>query len=190
MNRNILICLSLLLLPSLSLGQTEVTNEAFDRFKDGGTTANEKQLPKVDVSWGEATAFCEWSGGRLPTEAEWEYAARAGSTQARYGPLDAIAFYVGNSKDVHPVGTTLPNAWRLYDMLGNVWEWNQDWFGKYSAGPQIDPQGPSTGSERVLRGGSWGIIPAIVRASYRGGNQPTRGYGDVGFRCRGESGFP
>ncbi len=134
------------------LGQTEVTNKAYDRFKKTSGPAQRRQLPKVEVSWDEATAFCERSGGGLPTEAEWEYAARAGTTTPRYGPLDAVAWYTDNSNSqAHPVATKTPNAWRLYDVLGNVSEWTQDWYR-----PTYDyPPAPS-GDFIMLRGGRLG----------------------------------
>ena len=175
------------------LGQTEVTNEAYDRFQKTTGSADQKQLPKVEISWDDARKFCEWSGGGLPTEAQWEYAARAGTTTPRYGPLDAVAWHFSNSNgQTHPVASKTPNAWRLYDMLGNVWEWTQDWFqSTYPAGePQVDPPGPKTGEYRVLRGGAWNILPFDARSSVRLNLQPSfRSYG-IGFRCRGETGFP
>lgn len=115
-------------------------------------------MPAVIVTWDEARSYCEWSGGRLPTEAEWEYTARAGNPSARYGDLDAIAWYAdnggkqrihsaqiwrtdqpnygkrlfGNGNGPHPVGQKQPNGWNLYDMLGNVWQWTADWYdGQY-----------------------------------------------------------
>lgn len=137
--------------------------------------------PVEEVSWLDAVQFCNaisragglpeayeiegdtvrWlglasPGYRLPTEAEWEYACRAGSTKKRYGPLNEIAWYDGNSGDsTHPVGKKMPNAFGLYDMLGNVWEWCWDWDGEDPAGEVADPVGPAEGSCRVNRGGSW-----------------------------------
>ena len=105
---------------------------------------------------------------RLPTEAEWEYAARAGTTGDRYGNVDAIAWYVPNSgRKTHPVGGTTPNAWGLHDMLGNVWEWVEDWYGGYPGGAVTDPRGPRSGSTRVYRGGCWAYDSSSSRASAR-----------------------
>jgi formylglycine-generating enzyme required for sulfatase activity len=122
-------------------------------------------LPVGGVLWSEAQHFIsklnEMNDGfkyRLPTEAEWEYACRAGTTGDYAGDLDSMAWYGSNSgNDVHPVGTKRPNAFGLYDMYGNVWEWCQDWYDAnyYGSSPSFDPQGPSSGQERVLRGGSF-----------------------------------
>ncbi len=120
---------------------------------------------------------------RLPTEAEWEYACRAGTTSATYGNLDDVAWYENNSgKETHPVGQKQPNAWGLYDMLGNVWEWCQDWYGGYPDGDVIDPVGPSSGSRRVIRGGSWYHFARDVRAARRILDAPGYRNNDLGFR--------
>ncbi|HRR75140.1 MAG TPA: bifunctional serine/threonine-protein kinase/formylglycine-generating enzyme family protein [Myxococcota bacterium] len=140
-------------------------------------------LPVERVSWNDVQDFIQklnqmlgTNNLRLPTEAEWEYACRAGTTGARYGELDKIAWYGGNSgSKTHPVGTKAPNAWGLYDMLGNVWEWCQDWYGDYPSGSVTDPTGPSTGSARVDRGGSWSDSARGVRAA-------DRSYDDPGYR--------
>ena len=110
-------------------------------------------------------SFCEALNGkrdgyhyRLPTEAEWEYAARAGDSSCRYGPLVEVAWFHDNSDGrTHPVGEKKPNGFGLYDTLGNVWEWVQDWYGEdyYSHSPESDPKGPGSGEYRVSRGGSW-----------------------------------
>lgn len=147
-------------------------------------------LPVEKVSWDDAQEFIQklnqmlgTDSLRLPTEAEWEYACRAGTTGARYGKLGEVAWYEDNSDgETHRVGTKAPNAWGLYDMLGNVWEWCQDWHGSYPSGPVTDPTGPSTGSSRVNRGGSWNHDAGYVRAAFRGGNSPGNRSGGVGFR--------
>jgi formylglycine-generating enzyme required for sulfatase activity len=108
------------------------------------------------------------SGWRLPTEAEWERACRAGTTTPRYGPVDEVAWHGGNSGgQTQPVGEKEWNAWGLMDMLGNVEEWCWDWYGPYSPDRQTDPVGPATGQRRVLRGGSWGYFPRGCRSASR-----------------------
>ena len=167
----------------LWIGQTEVTQAAYQRAM--GTNPSHFQgtnLPVETIGWNEAQTYCEAVGMRLPTEAEWEYAARAGGTGARYGYLDAIAWYAGNSGNTtHEAGQKQPNPWGLYDMLGNVWEWVADWYADYPAGSQSDPRGPASGTSRVARGGSGGVSPALARASNRG---RLVGYG-IGVRCAG-----
>ncbi len=151
------------------LGQMAVTQAAYIRVI--GTNPSHfkgDNLPVEQVTWDEAKHYCEAVGGRLPTEAEWEYAARAGTVAARYGDLDAIAWYDGNSGNTtHPGGQKPPNAWNLYDMLGNVWQWTADWYGEkyYSQQESTDPQGPPVGGGRVLRGGSWVAYSQSARAS-------------------------
>ena len=153
------------------LGKTPVTQAAY-RKVTGQSPSYFKgdDRPVEQVSWDEAQAYCKAVGGRLPTEAEWEYAARAGSSAARYGLLDEIDWHDGNSGgETHPVGKKKPNGFGLRDMLGNVWEWTGDWYADdyYGRGENKDPQGPSSGTQRVLRGGSWYSLPSDVRASDR-----------------------
>ena len=146
--------------------------------------------PVERVSWEDAQEFIRRLNAmdgattyRLPTEAEWEYAARAGTTGDRYGNLDAIAWCGENSGGrTHPVGGKVPNAWGLHDMLGNVWEWVEDWYGDYPGGTVTDPRGPGSGSYRVLRGGGWHFSASYCRSSRRNNGPPgIRDYG-LGFR--------
>ncbi len=149
--------------------------------------------PAETISWNDVQEFLQRMSAkndgyryRLPTEAEWEYAARAGSTSARYGELNAVAWYDGNSvNETHPVGQKQANAWGLYDMLGNLWEWTQDRYDKnyYQRSLGTDPQGPSSGMARVVRGGSWGSYAGSVRASVRLNVGPGLRDDNIGFRC-------
>jgi formylglycine-generating enzyme required for sulfatase activity len=147
----------------------------------------------ANVSWDDVHAFLhklnerEGSGHyRLPTEAEWEYACRAGTATPRYHPdVNAIAWYKANSNySPQPVGQKLPNAWGLYDMLGNVLEWCHDGEREYTAHAVIDPIGPSqAGANRVSRGGNWDVSARPVRAAARYEDHPGSRQDDLGFRC-------
>ncbi len=196
------------------LKETEVTQREWrevmgnnpSSFSSCGDTC-----PVENVSWWDSLAYCNalskkegleqcytvsgssvsfkglgCKGYRLPTEAEWEYAARAGSKEARYGNLNDIAWYYGNSgKKTQPVRQKKPNAWGFYDMLGNVWEWTWDWYDSsyYGSSPRNDPMGPSSGSNRVKRGGGWYSGAQICRAAIRYSHRPP-GYriNYLGFR--------
>jgi formylglycine-generating enzyme required for sulfatase activity len=212
------------------MGQTPVTVGGYKRFVAAtgkqmppepnicGTLPNpgwgNDAMPMVMVTWEDAQAYCGWAGGRLPTEAEWEYAARAGSTAACYGDLDEIAWYADNSGrerldseriwkedpykygtrllenggGIHEVGQKRANAFGLHDMLGNVWEWVNDWYDEkyYQGSPSHDPAGPTSGWMRVLRGGSWSINPGLVRVWNRHSLTPGFRCYVNGFRCGGE----
>jgi formylglycine-generating enzyme required for sulfatase activity len=135
--------------------------------------------PVEQVSWDDCQEFCakltQLTGKpvRLPTEAEWEYACRAGTTSDYYSgtgeeALKKVGWYHGNSKQqTQPVGKLAPNAWGLYDVHGNVWEWCQDWYGPYPSDNIEDYEGPNSGDGRVLRGGSWGDDAEYCRAAFR-----------------------
>ncbi len=150
------------------------------------------RCPVERVSWDDTQEFIrrlksrESGNGyvyRLPTEAEWEYTARAGTPGARYGELGAIAWYSANSGDrTHPVGQKRPNAWGLHDMLGNVWEWTKDWYGAYPSGTVTDPGGPESGAGRVYRGGGWYNSAGYVRSAARGLLSPGARDNIIGFR--------
>ena len=186
------------------LGKYEVTQELYQAVM--GTNPSHfsgcDRCPVEEVSWDDAQEFVERlnarSAGtsyRLPTEAEWEYAARAGTRGDDYPEdLDAIAWHEGNSGDrTRPVGQKAPNAWGLHDMLGNVYEWVQDWYGTYPGGRVADPRGPSAGRHdlRVYRGCSWFISGGpndttdcrpSSRLSWGVLSSPDRGSWDIGFR--------
>ena len=144
--------------------------------------------PVEKVSWNMIHVFNTVTGLRFPTEAEWEYACRAGSSTPRYGVLNDIAWYEYYSKETHAVATKLPNALGLYDMLGNVFEWCRDIETNYPTASMVNPIGAITGSRRLLRGGSWGggasdrghIHSASGRIAF---NPDYGGYDDVGFRA-------
>ena len=173
------------------IGKTEVTQAQWTA-KMGSNPSNfsgysdSPSRPVEQVSWNmiaSAGGFMSVTGLRLPTEAEWEYACRAGTTTARYGMLNDIAWYNGNaSGTTHAVATKLPNALGLYDTLGNVWEWCQDWYGPYSSGSVTNPTGPATGSYRLLRGGGWNYSSGYCRASQRNGSTPDFLVNIIGFR--------
>lgn len=186
------------------MGIYEVTQEQYQEIM-GKNPSNFKgaKNPVEKVSWNEAVAFCEAlskkagpSKGlpagmtvRLPSEAEWEYACHAGTTtRFSFGDsdtkLDEFAWYTSNSESkTHPVGQKKCNAWGLYDMYGNVWEWCSDWFNDSSANADtLDPKGPNSGSYRVLRGGSWSYSPWICRSAFRSRDNPDNRYNNIGFR--------
>jgi formylglycine-generating enzyme required for sulfatase activity len=137
----------------------------------------------VHANGAQVAAFCKQIGGRLPTEWEWEYAARAGGNTARYGKLDDIAWYYDNSKfATHPVKQKAPNAFGLYDMHGNVWEWCGDWLGGYRLETIKDPKGAHGGVGRVCRGGSWLTSAEDCRVTRR--NWYPLGYRHSNLGCR------
>lgn len=199
---------------------TEVTVGMFRLYAlaSGKTLPNQPagnadtRRPVVNVTWDEAATFCEWLGGRLLTESEWEYVARGGqqgrkfvwgnqerpfvdgrkatnvadeSSKRKY-PDWSIPFFLGYDDgfpDAAPVGSFAPNGFGLYDMAGNVWEWVADWSGPYAESTASNPQGASSGERRVVRGGSWSDGPGAVRVSIRGSSLPTVRDNYIGIRC-------
>ena len=182
-------------LSSYYIGETEVTQALWKAVMGSNPSRFEgDDLPVEKVSWNDCQTFISKLNAltgkrfRLPTEAEWEFAARGGN-QSRHTPfsgssrIDDVAWYDGNSgSKTHPVKTKQPNELGIYDMTGNVWEWCQDWFGSYSSYAQTNPTGAGSGSYRVGRGGSWRNFPRHCRSSFRYFNSPGYSGYDLGLR--------
>ncbi len=170
------------------MGETEVTQEAYQLvMKTNPSEFKSPQHPVENASWDDARTYCATVGGRLPTEAEWEYAARAGSEGARDGDPGDFGWYAINSRrSTKDVRRKFSNAWGLYDTLGNVWEWVNDWDEIKLPGGK-DPHGPGKGSEKVFRGGSWIDDSRYMRLSMRFSSEPTLRRYYIGFRCAWDS---
>jgi sulfatase modifying factor 1 len=210
------------LLDAFSIGKYEITNRQYRLFVKAtghrpptnedpkynlwrGDTLLEgvEELPVVNVDWNDAIAYCKWAGGRLPTEAEWEKAARG--TDGRTYPwgnepvtgnrsnfsIENITFWDGPAtlakKDQYDYGKSPYGA---YEMAGNVWEWVQDWYdeGYYKNSPAKNPNGPASGTARVIRGGGWNSNPETVRSANRSKHNPTETRIYIGIRCAKDSG--
>jgi eukaryotic-like serine/threonine-protein kinase len=190
------------------IDQTEVTNGAYEKCVVAGVckrpsrntsngidvyynNAQYGNFPVIFMNWDQAQTYCTWAGGRLPSEAEWEKAARG--TDGRLYPwgnnppdetllnFDSHIWDV-TEVDAYPAGASPYGA---LDMAGNVWEWTADWYGSkyYSQSPAENPTGPDTGTKKVLKGGSWNFDAPGARASYRLSKEPAFIYADIGFRC-------
>jgi formylglycine-generating enzyme len=191
-------------LSAFRLAVTPVTNEEYERFDPGharelfGEKLGHDEAashPVVHVTWWEARLYAVWLGARLPTEAQWEYACRAG-TQSAYNDgspctepenadpaLVKQGWFEKNSGDkTHPVGELAANSWGMHDLHGNVWEWCEDWHDSYGAMAQLDPSGPDGGRIRVVRGGSCYSQARFCRSARRGWNEPGAHWHDLGFR--------
>ena len=180
-----------------------ITNEEYGKFlnetgyqskssksKVKNIVKGTEKHPTVRVTWHDAAAFAEWAGKGLPSEAEWEKAARGGQHGAVYSwgnepPDEKKANFSQNEGHTTPVGSYPPNSYGLFDMCGNVWEWCADWFdiNYYKDSPYINPPGPDTGKERVNRGGSWFLTQNNIRCSCRGSQYPEYKDVTIGFRC-------
>ncbi|GHV83850.1 hypothetical protein AGMMS50212_11900 [Spirochaetia bacterium] len=196
------------------MGQYEVTQAEYETvIGHNPSYFKGSNLPVENVSWYEAVEYCnklslkeglkpaysgsgndivcnfKASGYRLPTEAEWEYAAKGGNEDTMTyeysgsNNADAVAWYYSNSGErTHDVGTKAPNSLGLYDMSGNVWEWCWDWYGDYSMVEQTDPSGAASGSARVVRGGGWRDGASLLRSAQRDDGLPAHHYIRIGFR--------
>jgi formylglycine-generating enzyme required for sulfatase activity len=179
------------------MGVYTVTQEEWQAVMGNNPSGlkGEENLPVEQVSWNDCDKFIKKVREkdkrlyRLPTEAEWEYACRAGTKTAYYfgddkSMLGKFAWYSENNPErkTHPVGQKKPNEWGLYDMHGNLFQWCQDWYGEYPQNDLADPQGPEKGTSRVMRGGAWGNDPAACRSAFRLAYEPGRGNFIIGFR--------
>ena len=182
-------------LSSYYIGQTEVTQALWKAVMGSNPSRFVgDNRPVEQVSWNDCQTFIQKLNQltgerfRLPTEAEWEFAAKGGTRSNGYtysgsNSIDNVAWYWDNSSNkTHPVATKSPNELGIYDMTGNVWEWCQDWYGSYSSSAQSNPSGPSSGSYRIFRGGSWSRDATYCRTAYRGYTAPTSSYYFYGLR--------
>lgn len=190
-------------LSAFEMSKYEITFAQYDKFCEatGRNKPNDEgwgrgNRPVINITWFDAKAFADWMGCRLPTEAEWEYACRAGSTTPFYTGIclkssqaninGKVSFQNCSPGDslgqTTPVGSYAPNAWGLYDMYGNVYEWCSDFNGKYPKTEQINPTGPRKGEDKIIRGGCWEYDAYYCRSAYRNFDEPNVVYSSLGFR--------
>lgn len=200
-------------LSSFYMGVCEITQHQWHQLMQSNPSGFlGDTLPVENISWFDAVEYCnkrsvaeglkpvyihdgfdirwnrELDGYRLPTEAEWEYACRAGTTSTYYSGSSLSterANFNRSKRKTMPVGSYLPNTWGLRDMYGNVWEWCWDWYDLYKTHDQkanIDPEGPSSGDRKIWRGGSWGSTAQVMRSAFRGYSLPTLRFNYLGFR--------
>jgi formylglycine-generating enzyme required for sulfatase activity len=193
------------------MDQTEVTNAMYARCVADGdcsppryTGSNTRSryygdaayadYPVIWVAWSQAVAYCTWAGRQLPTEAQWEYAARGGLAGATYpwgnespsctlGAENGAQYRDCPPDDTIAVGSYFPNGYGLYDMAGNVWEWAADWYGPYSSAAVENPVGPASEDYRAMRGGSWSNYGNYLRVALRLRSTPAYAGIYLGFRC-------
>lgn len=187
-------------LDAYSLDKTEVTQAEYAKFAaaterrtpyhwiDGKIPAGEEQFPAYNVDWEDANAYCAWAGKRLPTEAEWERAARGGKDGLNYpwgDKIDSKQARFGTQAGPGPVAQYPPNEFGLHDMAGGVSEWIADWFEReyYKASPAANPKGPETGRYKVIRGGAWSDSGPRCTVFFRNWVRPNQRTPNLGFRC-------
>lgn len=177
------------MIDSFKMALTTVTFEQFDTYcemackeRPGDNSWGRGFHPVININWFEANCFANWLGCRLPTEAEWEYACRAGSKTAFNNGKDFLTNANFNSNRTQKVHVSGINDWILYGMHGNVWEWCSDWFGYYSKESLQNPKGPSAGQYKIIRGGCYLSSMALCTSYYRGKNTPNYKSSEIGFR--------